>query len=52
MITSANVNVYDLDRFGLTLNGLKKLGRRKVTLHAYLREPEPKSLFRYSPPEA
>lgn len=50
-MASSNVKVYFLDRYGVTLKGLRKLGSRKVTLHAYLRRPEPKTLFRYSPPE-
>ena len=43
--------LYYLEKFGLTPATLKKLGSRKVVLHAYLRGPEVKTLFRYAPAE-
>ena len=43
--------VYGLEKFGLTIRDLRKLGSRRVKLHTYVRHVNEQALFRYSPKE-
>ena len=43
--------IYNLEEFGLDLNHLLALGKRKIKLSAYIRYPNQAFLFRFSPDE-